>query len=126
MTRYLSEFYKVNNCVICADNNRRMKMANQHTFKKGISGNPAGRPAGAKNKITLALAETAQGYTAEALETIVSIMRSKNVKPAVRLAAAVHILDRGYGKPDLNIIRESQAQIVHINAGYQTIEGEAE
>ena len=40
----------------------------------------------------------AQKYTAEALETLASIMRSQQAPEAARVAAADKLLDRGHGK----------------------------
>jgi len=40
----------------------------------------------------------AQGYGAEALETLVTIMNSSSSEPS-RIAAAKEILERAYGKP---------------------------
>lgn len=35
----------------------------------------------------------------EAIETLVSIMRDMGAQPSARVAAATHLLDRGFGKP---------------------------
>ena len=71
-------------------------------FKPGQSGNPGGRPRGEHR-----VRELAQQYTAEALETLVQVMH--NGRPSERVAAAVAILDRGWGKP-------AQEVTVHDNA----------
>lgn len=63
-------------------------------FQPGQSGNPRGRP-----KRDLELAELARGYTADALETLVSLMSDGRAPPAARVAAAMAILDRGWGRP---------------------------
>lgn len=63
-------------------------------FVKGQSGNPGGRPKEDAN-----LKELARARTAEALETLVSIMQNDEAPPAARVSAACAILDRGYGKP---------------------------
>lgn len=62
----------------------------------------AWRPPGRSNVATTAmrrtLGELAREHTAEALETVLAVMRTGETD-AIRLAAAVHVLDRGYGKP---------------------------
>lgn len=63
-------------------------------FAPGHSGNPGGRP----GKLS-ALRELAQANSAEAIELLVSIMRSDRAPAAARLAAANAILDRAVGKP---------------------------
>lgn len=43
--------------------------------------------------------EVAQAHTAEAVEALVAIMRSKKAATASRVAAAIALLDRGHGRP---------------------------
>jgi hypothetical protein len=63
-------------------------------FPPGKSGNPAGRPKG-----DIELRRAARERTAEALETLINIMRNKSAPTAARVSAAQAILDRGWGKP---------------------------
>lgn len=63
-------------------------------FKKGTSGNPAGRP-----KEIAYLREICRARTDEAIATLIEVMRDKKAPPASRTLAANSILDRGYGKP---------------------------
>ena len=60
---------------------------------KGLSGNPGGRPKGHGE-----IRELARRYTRIALSTLVEIATSGKTESA-RVAAAVALLDRGWGKP---------------------------
>lgn len=74
-------------------------------MSRGGKRSGAGRPAGAKGKVTLELREAAQAYTDDALKTLAQVMKS-GTGPA-RVAAAKELLDRGHGKSherkDINI-----------------------
>jgi hypothetical protein len=59
-------------------------------FKKGVSGNPGGRPTAA-----LRVQEMARRKTPEALEALIAALSN----PRERVQAAVALLDRGWGKP---------------------------
>lgn len=64
-------------------------------WQKGCkSPNAGGRPARIAG-----VREAAQQYTEEAVETLAAIMRDVGAPPAARTAAAVALLDRGYGRP---------------------------
>lgn len=56
-----------------------------------------GRQKGSPNKVTADVKEAAQQYTAEAVETLASIMRLSESDQA-KVAAVKEILDRGWGK----------------------------
>ena len=58
----------------------------------------AGRPEGARNKVTIELQEAAQAYTVEALETLHKVC-TKGESESARVAAACALLDRAHGKP---------------------------
>jgi hypothetical protein len=70
---------------------------NPEKSTRGGSRSGAGRPKGSLNKVTADLMKAARVYTAEALETILAIMRGGDSE-TVRLAAAKELLDRGHGK----------------------------
>jgi hypothetical protein len=76
-------------------------------FKKGQSGNPGGRP-----KVVAEVKELAREHTAEAIQTLVSIMDNPKAAPASRVSAANALLDRGYGKPPQHVTGEVAASYV--------------
>ena len=67
-------------------------------FQPGQSGNPGGRP-----KETAEVKALARQYTAQAIDTLASIMLNEDAKGSERVSAAVALLDRGYGKPPQSI-----------------------
>jgi len=70
-------------------------------FAPGSSGNPGGRP-----KDEARVAELARSYTAEAIETLVTLMRYGK-DDRVRGTAAQALLDRGWGKPKVEVVSEA-------------------
>jgi hypothetical protein len=72
-----------------------------------------GRPKGSMNKATADVKAAAQAFTAEAVETLASIMRASE-SDAARVAAANAILDRGHGKPKQSIDADVKASITEI------------
>ena len=71
-------------------------------FKSGYSGNAGGRP-----KDEHKLAELAHSFTIEAIETLVELMRSGKDE-RVRGTAAQALLDRGWGKPRVEVVTNEQ------------------
>jgi hypothetical protein len=63
-------------------------------FAPGQSGNPGGRP-----KALAGLAEAARALTTVAVATLSGICRDEKAPAAARVAAAVALLDRGWGRP---------------------------
>lgn len=74
-----------------------------------MAGRPTGQPktggrkAGTPNKSTATLRDLAQPYTEEALDVLLTLMRDVTINPDTRLRAAMQILDRGHGKPRLEL-----------------------
>lgn len=64
---------------------------------KGGKREGAGRPPGSPNKVKQSLRELAREYTDDALQTLLTAMRTGDTTSA-RVSAAKEILDRGYGK----------------------------
>lgn len=74
-------------------------LANLKRVPKGQRAEGAGRKKGQPNRVARDLAELCRTYTAKATRKIVQIMEAEDTPPGVALSAAIHILDRGYGKP---------------------------
>lgn len=80
-------------------------------FEKGQSGNPGGRPRGDGE-----VRDLARQQTATALRTLIEIAEQGQNESA-RVAAASAILDRGWGKPAVPVIREDQPTVITFNFG---------
>ena len=88
---------------------RKNQMANptgKGGFKRGLSGNPGGRPA-----VSVELRALARERTPEAMRVLTGIMKDPKAPAAARVAACRELLDRGYGRPviEINARIESQA-----------------
>ncbi len=77
-----------------AENSKRTAAAIGRPFPKGKSGNPGGRP-----KAEGDIRELARACGPDAIELLSAMMRDTSTAARVRVAAAVAILDRGYGRP---------------------------
>ncbi len=75
-------------------------------FPKGFSGNPGGRPRDEQK-----VAELARSYTREAIETLVELMRRGNDE-RVRGTAAQALLDRGWGKPKVEVVADGAGSYI--------------
>ena len=67
-------------------------------FKTGRA-KTGGRPPGGLNRTAQDVKKQAQGFAAEAIETLAEIMRDDAVPPQTRVAAINALLDRAMGKP---------------------------
>lgn len=76
------------------------------TFLKGFSGNKSGRPA-----VVTELQKLARAQTPAALGTLVEVMTDAASPPNARVAAAVALLDRGYGRPSNAVVIENAQEM---------------
>jgi hypothetical protein len=78
------------------------------TWRPGQSGNPRGRPLRAERSA----AERARDFTEDAIKALVHALRV----PTTRVPAAVALLDRGWGRPDVRIHAQSESTVLHLIA----------
>ena len=67
-------------------------------FKKGVSGNPGGRP-----KETAEVRELARERTTKAIEALEAILDDDKQPGSTKVAAAQALLDRGHGRPSTSV-----------------------
>lgn len=82
------------------ENRRRTGRAENGRFRKGVSGNPGGRP---KIENAEELREALRQLTPKAVDTLREIMEDPDASASNRLAAANAILDRTFGKPSQSV-----------------------
>ena len=79
-------------------------------FPKGFSGNPGGC-----SRDEQKVAELARSYTREAIETLVELMRRGNDE-RVGGTAAQALLDRGWGKPKVEVVGDEAGYVQALRA----------
>jgi hypothetical protein len=76
-------------------------------FVKGQSGNPSGLPsrpeAIERRRITKDVRDLCRAHSLDAVKALVEVLNSTATPPAARVAAANSILDRGWGKPQIEV-----------------------
>ena len=82
---------------------KMQKRTKSGQFAPGTSGNPGGRP-----KDEARVAELARSYTSEAIDALVELMRCGK-DDRERGTAAQALLDRGWGKPKLEVVNEGDS-----------------
>ena len=80
---------------------KMQKRTQSGQFAPGSSGNPGGRP-----KDEARVAKLARSYILEAIDTLVELMRHGR-DDRVRGTAAQALLDRGWGKPKVEVVTEA-------------------
>ena len=75
-------------------------------FVSGHSGNAGGRP-----KDEHKVAELARSFTIEAIDTLVELMRNGKDE-RVRGTAAQALLDRGWGKPKVEVVADEKQDYI--------------
>lgn len=106
-----------------------------HLWKKGQSGNPSGKASRpdtvARREEVRHVRELCKEHSLQAVEALIDVMNSKTAPPSARVAAANSVLDRGWGKPTMEINATvssydnmSEAELIGYITGH-VIEGEA-
>ena len=77
------------------------------SFKPGQSGNPHGRPKRPETiearRVVADLKAAARELTLDAMNTLKGAMRDQKAPWAAKIAAAIAVLDRGWGKPQQTV-----------------------
>jgi hypothetical protein len=76
--------------------------------KNGGARAGAGRKAGLPNSSTLEFRNYVRQYTKEAVDMFVAAMRDEKMDMRFRLEAAIWLVERGYGKPAMQVAAQSE------------------
>ena len=79
--------------------------------KKGVSGNPGGRP-----KLPEDFKELAKSNATEALKKLIEFMKDMTLDARIRVEACKVIMDRAYGKPAQPVDLDLHATFEQIKA----------
>jgi hypothetical protein len=100
---------------VSADDNSQQAISRRPgQWAPGQSGNPGGRPKG--------IEALARAYTPQALEALVVALQD----PGTRVAAAVALLDRGWGKPKQTIAGDADNPVTYVIRGPTPVESTSE
>jgi len=86
---------------------------------KGESGNRSGRPA-----VIVKVRDLARQYTADAIQTLVSIMKDTESDAGPRVRAAEALLDRGWGKPSQPLDHQGEAFSLVLHLGGKPLDND--
>ena len=77
------------------------------SFKPGVSGNPDGRPKRPQTiearRVVANVKAAARELTPVAIDTLEKAMTDQKAPWAAKIAAAIAVLDRGWGKPEQTV-----------------------
>jgi hypothetical protein len=91
------------------------------SFRKGQSGNPAGR-----SKVVGEIRDLARSHTLSAMDTLVTIMQDESANASARVTAAQEILNRGYGKPTQAVEIETKTSLVDLLVSLSSLNSDDE
>lgn len=84
-------------------------------WAKGVSGNPIGRRVEQERYGAVDIKALARSHAVDAIKTLVHCLRD----PRYKLAAAIALLDRGHGKPHIEVHTQNESTVLHLIAAQQ-------